>query len=187
MPPAVAAALPGLATLTLLGNAALLDAALPTATAFFCSVQCPGSLILQSYDLAQAWRSEGRAVISGFHTPIEQSVLTILLRGKGPLLICPARSLSKMRLPVAWRPALDAGRLLLLSPFADAQHRATQALADQRNRLVAALAAEVCIAYAAPEGKTAALAQNLLAQGRRVTTLDSVYNQHLIDIGAVGV
>ena len=42
-------------------------------TAFFCSVRCPGNLILKAYDLAQKWRAENQPVIGGFHSPVEQN------------------------------------------------------------------------------------------------------------------
>jgi predicted Rossmann fold nucleotide-binding protein DprA/Smf involved in DNA uptake len=128
--------------------------------------------------------AEDLAIMGGFHTPLEKTVLTTLLCGQGPLIICPARSLEKMRVPADWQPHLASGRLLLLSPFAPEQNRATQATADQRNQLVAALAPEVFIAYAAPGGKTATLALELLAAGRQVATFASPHNQHLIDAGA---
>ena len=51
------------------GNRSLLDQPL---TALFCSSRCPGDLILQAYDAAQALRDAGVAVIGGFHTPIEK-------------------------------------------------------------------------------------------------------------------
>lgn len=39
--------------------------------ALFCSVKCPGNLILQTYDLAQRLRKSGVTVIGGFHSPME--------------------------------------------------------------------------------------------------------------------
>ncbi|PWU19200.1 MAG: hypothetical protein C5B50_07050 [Verrucomicrobia bacterium] len=93
------------------------------------------------------------AVISGFQTPIEKECLAILLRGKSPVIICPARRLSKLRLPPEWKTAIAEGRPLILSPFRLNQHRATRENCDRRNQLVAALAHEVIIPYAAPAGR----------------------------------
>ncbi|OKH20196.1 hypothetical protein NIES593_19535 [Hydrococcus rivularis NIES-593] len=61
--------------------------------ALFCSKQCPGDLILKTYDLAQSLRDQAIPVMSGFHTPIEQDCLKILLSGTQPIIHCPARSL----------------------------------------------------------------------------------------------
>src|SRR4051794_7510282 len=60
---------------------------------FFCSRKCPGSVIIQAYDLAVALRDAGVPVIGGFQAPIEQEVLTILLRGRQPVVWCPARAI----------------------------------------------------------------------------------------------
>ena len=96
------------------GNLSLLDEQL---TALFCSNRCPGDLILKTYDLARAIRDAGIPVIGGFQTSMERECLRILLRGKQPVVVCPARSIDNMRTPLDWRPALDGGRLLVMSPF----------------------------------------------------------------------
>ena len=80
-------------------------------TALFCSKSCPGDAILAAMDQAQKWRDQGRCIISGFHSPIEKECLKILLRGCQPIIICPARSLDRMRIPVEWREGLGAGRI----------------------------------------------------------------------------
>lgn len=67
--------------------------------ALFCSVKCPGNLILQTYDLAQQLRDAGIVVISGFHSPMEKECLSLLLRGKQPVIWCPAKRLTVNRLP----------------------------------------------------------------------------------------
>ena len=52
----------------------------------FCSVKCPGNLILKTYDLARELRDKGVPVISGFHSPMEKECLSLLLRGKQPII-----------------------------------------------------------------------------------------------------
>jgi len=121
-------------------------------TAFFCSKICPGDAILKAMDQAQKWRDHGRCIISGFHSPIEKECLQILLRGVQSIIICPARSLEKMRIPMEWRDGIGAGRILLLSPFESSQRRLTTALSEQRNKLVAALSEEVYFLHITPDG-----------------------------------
>jgi predicted Rossmann fold nucleotide-binding protein DprA/Smf involved in DNA uptake len=137
-------------TLSVLGNLTLLS---QPKTALFCSVRCPGNAILTAYDQAARWRGAGRCVISGFHSPVEKECLRILLRGKQPIIICLARALKKFRLLVEWRKALDASRLLILSPFEKRPRRPTLESARQRNELVAALSDEVLIIHATPGGQ----------------------------------
>jgi predicted Rossmann fold nucleotide-binding protein DprA/Smf involved in DNA uptake len=130
-------------------------------TALFCSKTCPGDAILKAMDQAQKWRDQRRCIISGFHSPIEKECLQILLRGGQPIIICPARSLERMRIPKEWQEGVKAGQILLFSPFGSSQHRLTTALSERRNKLVAALADEVYFAHITPGGKTARLAEQI--------------------------
>lgn len=152
--------------------------------ALFGSNQCPARLILHLHDLAQALRQSGAAVIGGFHTPVEQEALTVLLRSQSPLVICPARSLAKLRIPKAWRSPLEEGRLLVLSPFTGSEHRVTARLAAERNRLAAALAQRIFIAHAAPGSKTEQLCREVKGWGKPVYTFEHEANVRLIEIGA---
>jgi predicted Rossmann fold nucleotide-binding protein DprA/Smf involved in DNA uptake len=137
-------------TLIVLGNVALLS---QPKIALFCSNRCPGDAILGAYDSAQRLRDEGVTVISGFHSSVEKECLRILLRGKQPIVICAARAIDKIRLPSEWRVALEAGRLLIISPFEKRPRRPTLESARQRNEVVAALADEVLIVHATPGGQ----------------------------------
>ena len=163
------------------GNLRLLDQPL---TALFCSERCPGDLILKTYDLARAMRDAGVPVVGGFQTPMERECLRLLLRGAQPIVVCPARGIDGMRIPRGWRPALDDGRLLVLSPFPAAVRRPRAAHAARRNALVAALARRVFIAHAAPGGRTEAFARELAASGKPLLTLDSPANANLVEMGA---
>src|SRR5262247_914356 len=69
---------------------------------FFCATRCPGSVIFHTYDLALALREAGIPVISGFHTPMEKECLEVLLRGQLSVMICPARSIERLRMPLSW-------------------------------------------------------------------------------------
>ena len=163
------------------GSLRLLEAPL---TALFCSVRCPGDLILKTYDLAGAMRDAGVAVIGGFQTPMEKECLRLLLRGEQPVVVCPARGIEKMRIPAAWRPAIGEGRLLVLSPFPPSRRRPTAETATRRNELVGTLASRVFIAHAAPGGKTEDLARKVVASGKPLLTLHSPANANLVGMGA---
>lgn len=152
--------------------------------AIFCSVQCPGDLMLHTYDFARTLRDTGVATVSGFHSPMEKECLNLLQRGTQPIVYCPPRSLAKMRLLKDVKVAITHNRLLLLSPFSSHQNRATAALAQTRNRLVAALADAVFMAHATPDGKTEALAKQIIAWGKPLLTFASPDTQNLCDLGA---
>ena len=146
------------AQLTALGNLDLL--ALPK-TALFCSAKVPGAAILRTYDAARRMRDDSITVISGFHSPIEKECLRILLRGKQPIILCPARAIEAMRIPIECRAAFDAGRLLFLSPFIQKPKRVTKDSALYRNTVVAALADEAYIAHVSPGGQIAQIVDML--------------------------
>jgi predicted Rossmann fold nucleotide-binding protein DprA/Smf involved in DNA uptake len=152
---------------------------------FFCTTRCPGNVILRTYDLAQALRAASIPVIGGFHTPMEKECLDLLLRGTQPVVICPARSIERMRLPVEWRRPVQESRMLILSPFGAQHRRGTAALAEQRNRFVATLADDIFVAHAPCGSKTEQLCVELLEQDRRVNTLKLVENAHLMQRGAI--
>jgi predicted Rossmann fold nucleotide-binding protein DprA/Smf involved in DNA uptake len=169
--------------ITTLGNFDALYAQ-PVA-ALFCSVKCPGDLILKTYDLARNLRQAGVAVISGFHSPMERECLDILLRGTQPVIVCPARSVEGMRVRPEHERSLEEGRLLFLSPFAEKQRRATVEMALYRNRFVAALADQIFVAYAEPNSKTEQFCREVLAWGKPLYTLESDANARLVALGAV--
>lgn len=153
--------------------------------ALFCSVKCPGDLILKTYDFAQQLREAEVTVIGGFHSPMERECLTILLRGNQPLIVCPARNLKNMRLPSAYKKPLDQGRLLLLSTFSEKEHRHTAELASRRNQFVAALATAIFLAHAEPGSKTEALCHQVLQWGKPLYTHRSDLNTNLFSMGVV--
>lgn len=155
--------------------------------AFFCSVRCPGDVILRMYDLARTLRNADVTVVGGFQTPMEKECLLLLLRGTAPVVICPARGLGQMRLRAEWKKPLAEGRLLLLSFFDDGIRRATAELAAKRNAYVAALANRILIAHAGKGSKTEEICRDALASGKPVFTLDSPDNAHLVALGAVPV
>ena len=155
------------AALYALGPVTLLKA---KKTALFRSAQTPGDAILRAHDAARRMRDEGVTVISGFHSPIEKECLRILLRGKQPVIICPARAIEAMRIPKDLRAAFDAGRVLFLSPFANQPKRVTRESAVRRNEIVAALADAVYVAHVSPDGGTARIAHML--EGWNVPRVD---------------
>lgn len=166
--------------------------------ALLCSGRCPGTVVVTALDLGSAIAQHRCLICSGFHSPVERECLKFLLAGTSPLVVCPARSTIGMRIPAAWKSALASGRLTIRSAFdegVEAQHhtpeagkvprRQTKALAEQRNRFVAAISDAVLILHASPGGKLDRLATDLLTEGRKpVWTLDDPANHHLIAAGA---
>lgn len=152
--------------------------------ALLCSRRCPGTVIVKTLDLALALRGTAVTVVGGFQSSMEKECLATLLRGKQPVIVCPARSIEGMRMPSAWRIAIDAGIMLVLSPFAAKHRRPTEALAAERNRFAAGLGDEVIVAHAAPGGQLERLCRELAAAGKPLWTLPDENNRNLVEIGA---
>ena len=168
-------------SITALGNIEILSQKM---LALFCSVKCPGKMILQTYDLMQNMRQTNMTVISGFHSPMEKECLTILLRGHQSVIICPARSIKGMRIGKDIKKALETGRLLLLSPFIREKQRITAETSWERNRFVAALADKIFVTYAEPNSKTEQFSREVLAWGKPLYTFSGSFNKNLIELGA---
>ena len=166
------------------GNLDLLDRRL---VALFCSVRCPGDVILKTYDLARALRSADVTFIGGFQSPMEKDFLDLVLRGPSSVVVCPARGLGNMRIPKVWKNPLTEGRLLLLSFFDNSICRPTTAIAAKRNAHIATLAHGLLIAHAEKGGNTEKLCKDAFAQGKPVFALDSPDNTHLLELGAAPV
>ena len=156
-------------------------------TGLFCSSQCPGSVILKTFDAITAMRNRGQTLIGGFHSHMEWECLGILLRGRQPVIWVPARNIAGMHLKPELQPAFAAGRLLILSPFEEKQKRITAALAEERNCFVGTLADHLFIAHAAPGSRTLAFCNTMVKAGRTLSTIDDPANRNLLELGAISV
>jgi hypothetical protein len=89
-----------------------------------------------------------------------------------------------MRTSNAWKEAIDNGRLLVLSPFKKKHKRITTPLSEQRNRLVAILARDAFLPYAAPGSRSENLCKDIIRAGKQILTFGDAANQSLIAMGA---
>ena len=166
------------------GNPGLLDEKL---LGFFCSMRCPGDIILKIYDLARVLRSTDVTLIGGFQSAMEKEFLDLILRGSARVIFCPARGLGTMRIPANWRKPLADGRLLLLSFFDNNMCRPVIAVSTRRNTNVVSLADCLLIAHAEKGSKTEKLCKDTLGQGKPVFALASPDNMHILELGAVPI
>jgi len=155
-----------------------------TCLGLICSVKCPGAVVIKTYDAIRELRDAGIVVAGGFHSPMERECLEFLLRGEQPVIICPARNSTAMRLPTAWRAGLESGRVLVVSCFGQDVRRPTGASANLRNEFVAALSAAVLIPHATPGGKADAIASQVLQDRRPLFTFADGENRQLLANGA---
>lgn len=133
-------------------------------TALFCSAQCPRAAILSTFDRMTQMRDAGQIVLGGFHSPMEQNCLRILLRGTQPIIL----ALQNLHLAPDLVPAYQSKRLLLLSPFGPQHKRVTAPRATRRNRFAATIA---LVAYVAPSSRTATLTGEIRSAGKPLEML----------------
>ena len=133
-----------------LGNISLLDA--PNKVAFLSSRKIAPEDVLRCYDWAAKVRDGEACIMSGFQSPLEKDVLRFLLRGKAPIILVLARSLWK-KVPDELREAVDAGRLLIVSPIAASRASASSAAA--RNRWILENCNTVYLGALDPSGELA--------------------------------
>ncbi|MBA3056826.1 MAG: DNA-processing protein DprA [Gammaproteobacteria bacterium] len=135
--------------------------------AFFASRQCPGTAIRAAIDWALQQAQARQVVISGFHAPLEQSVLTVLLQARSPVVVVLARPVDGAKLPSAWVEPMAQGRVAVVSSVATAK-RLTVERATLRNAQVAQLATNIVVAYASSGGSLA----DLLAKWRHTMLIE---------------
>jgi len=163
------------------GNASVLQ---KNMLGLICSIKCPGSIILKTFDTVRTLRDEGVTMIGGFLSPMERDCLDILLRGKQPVILCPARTILGLRLGNEVRKAIDDNRLLVLSTFDECVRHTTAVQAVWRNNLVAAMANALFVPHAAPDGKTWSTVKAALKRNQPVFTFDVEDNAALLEAGA---
>lgn len=139
-------------------------------TAFFASRQCPGTAIRAAMDWALQQAQARQVVVSGFQSPLEQSVFKILIAARSPVVAVLARPVQGARLPPEWAEPLAQGHMAAVS-WATAPKRLTREEAVRRNAQIAQLAAKLVVAYASPGGGMSTLVAQWREQGRAVTLL----------------
>lgn len=154
------------------------------AVAFVCSVQCPGSVVIHTFDAIRNLRDAGVTVIGGFHSPMEQECLDFLLRGKQPVIMCLPKGLSRPKLTPAQRAAVEDERMVLVSIFPETVTRANKRQSQDRNEFIAALARSVLIPHASPGGNAESIARQVISRAQPLFTIQDPENDKLIKLGA---
>lgn len=111
-----------------------------------------------------------QAVISGFHSPLEQSVLRLLLEARSPVVAVLARPVGEARLKPDWETAIARGCMTVVSGSTQAK-RLTREEALQRNELAAQLVERIVIAYASSGGNLARQAELWARRGSQLLYL----------------
>ncbi len=127
-----------------IGNADLLAEPL---LGLIASRECPGHALIETLERVPQWVQADRVIVSGFHSPLEQQVLTSLLRRQGRAVKVLARGITDYRPTPEESEPLAVGRMLVISACPPVVTRTTRATALARNQLVLALATESVVPF----------------------------------------
>ena len=150
----------------MIGNAGLMG--LPK-TAFLSSRRVAPAAVMRCYDWATGMRggggtpggSAGRlappCVVGGFQSALERDVLKLLLPDGGPSIVMVLARGMWRSVPVEYREAINAGRMLVVSPFSQGVVRVSKETAERRNGWILDHCDEAVFASLDPNGSLARL------------------------------
>ena len=150
----------------MLGNAALMER---PKVAFLSSRKVAPAAVMRCYDWATGMRggggtpggSAGRlappCVVGGFQSALERDVLKLLLpEGGPPIVMVLARGMWRS-VPMEYREAINAGQMLVGSPFSQGVVRVSKETAEKRNGWILDHCDEAVFASLDPNGSLARL------------------------------
>ncbi len=148
--------------------------------------QIDPELALRSSDLLRRLAClENLTFISGWHSPLEEEALRILLVKPVRIIFCLPKDLRRFVPSPAVKTRMNEGQLLLLTHCSPRAKRISRDASLRRNLLVAAMS-EGLLVLAAPSGShSLKLAQKAIDVGRPVFTLQNRINDGLLSSGAL--
>ena len=155
----------------MLGNAALMER---PKVAFLSSRRVAPAAVMRCFDWATGMRGGGclggesissgtaevRALpclIGGFQSALERDVLKLLLPNGGPSIVMVLARGMWRSVPTEYRTAINAGRMLVVSPFSQGVVRVSSETAEKRNCWVLDHCDEAVFASLDPNGSLARL------------------------------
>ena len=147
------------------GNISLLD---QPKHGFLCSRCTKSSVILPCLDWAVGHAHGDAVVMSTFHSEMEDAVLDMLLPGTCPIILVLGRSLYKV-VPEKLRPALDSGRLLIVS--ISNQGRISRKSAFAANEYICKNSDSITFGYLSQDSSLRTLYDDVVANNKQVQVI----------------
>ena len=151
--------------MTYLGNISLLD---QPKHGFLCSRCTKSSVILPCLDWAVSHAHGDAVVMSTFHSEMEDAVLDMLLPGTCPIILVLGRSLYKV-VPEKLRPALESGRLLIIS--ISNQRCISRESAFAANEYICSNSDSITFGYLSQDSSLRTLFDDAVAKNKQVQVL----------------
>ena len=147
------------------GNISLLD---QSKHGFLCSRSTKSCVILPCLDWAVGHAHGDAVVMSTFHSEMEDAVLDMLLPGTCPIILVLGRSLYKV-VPEKLRPALDSGRLLIVS--ISNQGRISRKSAFAANEYICKNSDSITFGYLSHNSSLRTLYDDVVANNKQVQVI----------------
>ena len=147
------------------GNISLLD---QPKHGFLCSRCTKSSVILPCLDWAVSHAHGDAVVMSTFHSEMEDAVLDMLLPGTCPIILVLGRSLYKV-VPEKLRPALESGRLLIVS--ISNQGRISRESAFAANEYICNNSDSITFGYLSQDSSLRTLFDDAVAKNKQVQVI----------------
>jgi len=148
--------------------------------------QIDPELALRTADLLRRLASlEKLTFISGWHSPLEEEVLRILLVEPVRIIFCLAKALRRFVPSPEIKAQMGEGQLLLLTHCSPRAKRISRDASLRRNLLVATMSKGLLVLAAPPGSRSLRLAQNAIDVGCPVFTLQNRINDRLLSSGAL--
>jgi predicted Rossmann fold nucleotide-binding protein DprA/Smf involved in DNA uptake len=123
--------------------------------------------------------------VGGWHSPLEEEALQVLLAQEASIVFCVSKSLDRFVPSIELGSRVSQGQALLLTHCSPKAKRITRDASIRCNQLVVELA-KALLVLSAPEGSASLnLARSALRQGKTVHTLEHRLNKDLLIAGAV--
>lgn len=142
-------------------------------------------LALKTSELLRQLGSLDATFVSGWHSPLEEEVLSILLTRSPRIIFCVAKSLNKFIPSAGVENLVSQGRGLLLTHCSPKAKRISRDASLRRNQLVIALSKGLLV-LSAPQGSASfKLAKLALNSGKTVFAVQHPMNRSLLALGAL--
>lgn len=125
------------------------------------------------------------AFIGGWHSPLEEEALGILLAQGASLVVCVSKSLKRFIPSNEINRRIEQREALLLTHCSPKAKRISRGASIRRNELVVGLAAGLLVLSAPPGSATLTLAKSALRPDKPVLTPEHTMNKELLAAGGL--
>ena len=125
------------------------------------------------------------AFVGGWHSPLEEEALHILLAQTAPIVFCIPKALTRFVLSVDVENRVGQGQALLLTHCSPKAKRISRDASIRRNQLVVGLATALLVLSAPAGSASLSFAKSALRHGKPVLTAEHRINKELLGCNAL--